>query len=293
MDVVKQHYTIDLSSNNNFVTVPSMQGDGAEVRYVELELISYGQRYEFDPEDTTVTIMGTKADGTQVFNRCEVTEEGYILVEITQQMSASVGRGDYQIALFSIEKNSQIKSFPFFVLVTASPFDLEHLRSQDEYQELTNLETDYRRYAEEAAASASSAAQSAVEAEAAAQTAAEDATAAVRAEMQAYVDSASSSETNARASELNAAASESNAALSEANSASSEANAATSESNAADSATLAESWAIGGTNSRTGEDTDNAKYYAERAEEARDSINSGFIRFEVQNGHLLWEPVTP
>lgn len=41
--------------------------------------------------------------------------------------------------------------------------------------------------------------------------------------------------------------------------------AATSESNAADSAELAESWAVGGTGTRDGEDTDNAKYYAEIA----------------------------
>ena len=38
--------------------------------------------------------------------------------------------------------------------------------------------------------------------------------------------------------------------------------AAESEENAADSATLAESWAVGGTGTRDGEDTDNAEYYA-------------------------------
>lgn len=44
---------------------------------------------------------------------------------------------------------------------------------------------------------------------------------------------------------------------------------------AARSATLAESWAKGGTNSRTGEDTDNAKYYKEGAEEASED-SEGF-----------------
>lgn len=293
MEVVKQHYTIDLSSNNNFVTVPSMQGDGAEVRYAELELISYGTRFEIDPNDITATIMGTKADGTQVFNRCEITNEGYILVEITQQMSASIGRGNYQIALFSIEKNSQVKSFPFYILVTASPFDMEQLRSQDEYQELTELETEYKKYAIEAEASAQAAAQSAQDAESAAATAASDAVSAVRTEMQGYVDSASSSETNAHTSEVNAAASEANAKDSETNAKSSEDNAALSEASAADSATLSESWAVGGTNSRQGEDSDNAKYYAEQAQASLEAINTGFIHFEVQNGHLLWEPVTP
>lgn len=41
---------------------------------------------------------------------------------------------------------------------------------------------------------------------------------------------------------------------------------ATSEGNAADSATLAESWAQGGTGTRLGEDTDNAEYWANQAQ---------------------------
>lgn len=41
--------------------------------------------------------------------------------------------------------------------------------------------------------------------------------------------------------------------------------AAASESNAAASATKAQSYAVGGTNSRTGEDTDNAKYYSQQS----------------------------
>jgi hypothetical protein len=83
---------------------------------------------------------------------------------------------------------------------------------------------------------------------------------------------AATAETNAAASEANAATSEANAAASETNAATSESNAATSESNAAssaaaaaDSAVLAESWAAGGTGSRTGEDTNNAKYFSQQA----------------------------
>lgn len=42
-------------------------------------------------------------------------------------------------------------------------------------------------------------------------------------------------------------------------------NAKTSETNAANSKKTAQSYAVGGTNSRTGEDTDNAKYYSQQA----------------------------
>lgn len=62
--------------------------------------------------------------------------------------------------------------------------------------------------------------------------------------------------------------------------------AAGSADNAADSATLSESWAVGGTGTRDGEDYDNSKYYAERAEAA--AKKNGFVRFEVEmeDGHL-------
>lgn len=44
-------------------------------------------------------------------------------------------------------------------------------------------------------------------------------------------------------------------------------NAANSATQAGASATLSESWAVGGTGTRSGEDTDNAKYYAEQAQQ--------------------------
>lgn len=62
-----------------------------------------------------------------------------------------------------------------------------------------------------------------------------------------------------------AQASQSAAAKSESNAKASETAAAASESNAAASATKAQSYAVGGTNSRTGEDTDNAKYYSQQS----------------------------
>lgn len=63
--------------------------------------------------------------------------------------------------------------------------------------------------------------------------------------------------------------SQSAAASSETNAKLSETAAATSESNAAASATKAQSYAVGGTNSRIGEDTDNAKYYSQQAAQSR------------------------
>lgn len=66
-----------------------------------------------------------------------------------------------------------------------------------------------------------------------------------------------------------AQASQSAAAKSESNAKASETAAAASESNAAASATKAQSYATGGTNSRTGEDTDNAKYYSQQSAQSQ------------------------
>lgn len=83
---------------------------------------------------------------------------------------------------------------------------------------------------------------------------------------------ASSSATAASNSATAAASSASNASASEANASASETAAATSESNAENFAILSESYTKGGTNTRQGEDTDNAKYYKEQAQQIADNF---------------------
>lgn len=127
-----------------------------------------------------------------------------------------------------------------------------------------------------------------------------------------YKDNAATSESNAKISETNAKSSETNAATSESNaktsetiadkkadealksaqaaaqseqnalasekaSENSEKNALTSEQNADKSATLSQSYAIGDTQSRDGEETDNAKYYAKKAENIEKEV-PGYLK---------------
>jgi hypothetical protein len=101
---------------------------------------------------------------------------------------------------------------------------------------------------------------------------------------------AATSEQNAAASEQNAAASEANAAVSETNASTSEANAAASEANAKtymDNARISETnsydysitsqrYAVGGTNTVSNEDIDNAKYYYEQTKGVSDSVSGSF-----------------
>lgn len=134
---IYNHYIIDISSNNNFVQIPAMQGDGNSVRGFEVELISNGTQYVLDKENLIVSIMGSKPDTCHIMNPCEITDEGFIFVDITSQMAAVKGRGDYSIVLMDKTTNSQLKSFPFHIITTSAPFDISEIVSSDEFQLLT------------------------------------------------------------------------------------------------------------------------------------------------------------
>ena len=103
---------------------------------------------------------------------------------------------------------------------------------------------------------------------------------------QGYASDAHTSELHAKASEDNADLSEANAKRSEDNSAASEANALLYSQNSANSALLSKSWAVGGTNTRLGEDTDNSKYYSEMAQQAANT--AGYLDVYIENGHLIY-----
>ena len=111
---------------------------------------------------------------------------------------------------------------------------------------------------EEAAEAAEAGANASATAAASSAEASAASAAAAKASEQTVAESAA----NAAASEQNAAESEANAATSAQNAQNSAEQAAQSTSGAATSATLSMSWAIGGTGTREGEDTDNSKYYA-------------------------------
>ena len=158
MNAVTQNYIIDFSSNNNFVQVPAVQGDGNESRYIEIEMIENGVPYIVDKNSEYVTIAGTKPDGKEIWNLCEITGEGTIRVEITYQMTAVVGRSDYQIVVFSKGQNNQLKSFPFILLVTPATFDPGYIISTDEFEALAQFTTAAQAAADAAAKSAEDAA---------------------------------------------------------------------------------------------------------------------------------------
>lgn len=128
-----QQYTIDFASNNNFLFVKGIQGDGYGTRYVDISLMNNGQPYTVNNEAVTVAIRGTKPDNSIIFNECEILDNNTIRVEITQQMSAVAGKSNYEISIISNLENRTLTSFPFFIIVSKSSFDIGYVVSSDEF----------------------------------------------------------------------------------------------------------------------------------------------------------------
>lgn len=130
-----QTYTIDFASNNNFLFIPTVQGDGYGSRYAILNLTNNGQPYNVPSDSVRVLIEGQKTDGTQILDYCEIMEdETSIKVNITPQMIASPGKNIFEIAIISLTENTVLTSFPLYIMASERAFDMEQAVSSDDYQ---------------------------------------------------------------------------------------------------------------------------------------------------------------
>lgn len=128
-----QEYIIDFASNNNFFFVKGVQGDGYGVRYVQLSLSNNGQPYIINEDNVRAVIIGTKPDNKEICNECEIIDSSTIRFELTQQMLAVAGKGNYSIAIMSTKSNQTLKSFPFYIFTNQTSFDVENITSSDEF----------------------------------------------------------------------------------------------------------------------------------------------------------------
>lgn len=315
MDVVKQHYIVDLSSNNNFIQMPAMQGDGYGVRYAEIELIQNGVTYVVDPNEVYVDIMGTKPDTKEIWNICEVTPEGYILVEITQQMLAVPGRGDYCINIINKLHNQQLKSFPFVIITTKAPYDPKYIESSDEFQRLLAAIQEAGSSAEEAEEAAARAKESETNAKAS-EVASKDSEIAAKASEEEAEDWSDMSKSYAVGTDgtVRPGDATDNSKYYSERSAQSASESKDYRDTSEDYSEKSRSYAVGTDGTyRAGDETDNSKYYSEQAhnsmatsqtilndviqegQNAVDAINNAKDiatpnwRINLETGHIEWE----
>lgn len=245
------------------VTVEAKQYDKFS-RYLLVTCLDHGTFFRLDQTSVFAFIRYRKADESSVFNQCVITNEGKILVELTEQMLAVPGNCIADLLIvgnelesFDIEppivgedgtiqtSNSILSTMKFCVNVIASPIENTEIESSYEYDALNQLiikvTTDYKFVIEQARAHAEAAKK--------------------------YAENAKVSETNAAESERNSLKSEQNALSSERN-ATNSANIATAKaqeaSNSADSANTSANLAAQKASESSIHES-NAKRYSETA----------------------------
>ena len=298
LEIIKEQ-KVDLYTSK-YISINAKQYDKSS-RYILVNCYNQETFFPIDNIYNYAFVRYRKPDDKNVFNLCNITEDGKVLIELTEQMTAFVGKCFIDLVivhnepispdsiivnngtLLTNENTSIVSTMLFCVNVLETAIDHEIIESTDEYNALNDLlikaTTDYTYVMSACKVSEDNAKES--------------------------EDNAKTSETNAKKSETNAKKSETNAKTSETKAKTSAEqaadyktnagifadNAKTSELNAqafaesatqkaseaSDSALLAKSYAVGETNIRENEDSDNAKYYYNQAKAISDSLDGSFI----------------
>lgn len=268
--------------DSKYISINAKQHDIAS-RYV---LVSCYHQKAFLPIDNVTNcayVRYRKADENDVFNICEITDDGKILVELTPQMLAVEGRCYADLIVINnatievddttnepyVKDSNVVSTMTFCVNVLENAVDHDVIESSYEFNALNELlikaNADYTVIVTECRKSEKNAKESEINAK------------------ESEVNS-KESEINSKESEVNSKTSENNSKMSEINSKVSETNAKKSEVNAKKSeetsvtyGTMSKSYAVGETGTRENEDVDNTKYYYSKVKNMSETLGGLFI----------------
>lgn len=297
---ITKKITLDFQ-NKNIVSVNAKQYD-KESRYIEITVINQGSLYALDKNSVSAFIRLRKPDSLGVFNSCQITNQGKILVELSEQCLSSPGKANADIVL--IEKvfsngevsiddinklNSPILSTMNFIInITPTALENSIIESSYEFNALNEAlsQIDYNnKKVETLDKTLTNNENQRIQNENARKT---NETNRVSAENKRQIDTADAiKKANEATSKTNAAIDKANDFIFRAdgalntinqkaqevqtnanNAKASETASAKSEKNAANSALESKSYAIGTNNSfRKNDSTDNSKYYSEKSRE--------------------------
>lgn len=287
--------------NRNIIAINAKQYD-KKSRYIQISVIDGSNILKLDKKSISAFMHLKKPDDLGVFNQCSVTDEGKILVELTEQCLSTPGRANVDIVLvekiFSSGKvtvddinklNSPILSTMNFIInITPTALENSTIESSYEFNALNNAlsQIDYNNKKVESLDKTMTTNENQriqnentritnetnrVSAENKRQTDTADAIKKTNAAIDKANDfifkaDGALNTINQKAQEVQTNAN--NAKTSETNSKNSATASATSATNSANSALESKSYAIGTNNSfRKNDSTDNSKYYSEKSRE--------------------------
>lgn len=149
---ITKKITLDFQ-NKNIVSVNAKQYDN-DSRYIEITCINQGSFLKLNKNNVSAFIRLKKPDSLGVFNLCEITDEGKIIVELTEQCLAVSGKAQADIVILEkvfttgnkptdIEDITKINApilstMNFTVNITPTALEHSQIESSYEFNALTN-----------------------------------------------------------------------------------------------------------------------------------------------------------
>lgn len=289
-------------STQKYISVDVKQYD-RNSRFILVTCYHKGSLMPINNNTCFAYIRYRKSDNHGVFNTCKITSDGKILIELTEQMLATIGMSyvdlviheaiglgvevsendNGEIKLTNVGENSIISTMTFCVNVHESALDNNDIESSYEYDALNDLlieaKIDYQNVIKECRISERNAKKSEENAKESEINSKESEINSKESEVNSKESeiNAKTSEENALISETNAATSEENAKISESNALISETNAKESEQASSNYADWSKSYAIGGTGLRENEDIRNSEYFYDQLRRMHTGTTNGLI----------------
>lgn len=253
--------------DRRYILINTKQLD-KKTRFLSVTCYSHGDICHFNSSEHSAYIRYKKSDGHSVFNFCEINNKGKILVELTEQMLAMAGvcyadlvitnKGSAVVdkdsgEIVTINNAGILSTMPFYIDVFETAFENSIVESSYEYDGLNSLieraEADY----EEVVTTSKSWAIGGTGTRDGENT-----------NNSKYWSTQSKNSANASNTSALAAAESERLSKSYMNNALQyKNNAETYMNNSKDNMNKSQSYAVGGTGTRSGENTDNSKYYSQ------------------------------
>lgn len=240
MEDVIQEINVNVAQPNNLQFITAMQGDYNSM-YIKAYI--YDKNKPYNISCNSVTVQGATANGAPIANVVDSYTAHDVTFRLTQEM-LSCG-GAMSLTLVFSGSNKQLSTFPFAIIVTDKPKQEFTPTELDLFQRLVNQASEYAALSKSYAVGTGG------------QTRKDDDT-----DNSKYYKEKSAESALASANSANSAKQSATDSAKSATNAQQYATEIQKQINIAkDYATKAQSWAVGGTNTRDDEDTDNGKYY--------------------------------
>lgn len=284
--------------NSEIKTIRAKQYD-KKSRYIEITCTNKGVPIALDGSITKCYMKMETPDDRGIYNEAKIQSDGTVLVELTETALAHPGKALLELDFVcpSEEKgnDSLLSTMNLDIIIEKSVYSNDKIIASDEFNALTDLITkeqgrsdslseleDSVRKAEEIRVSNETERCNSEEKRKVSEEKREtDTKAAIDKTNEIILSATGALETVKQKAEeveinaTNAAKSESNAKVSEQAAAKSEEIAIGKADSALEYATKSQSYAVGGTNSREGENSDNAKYYYEQSRDISEGLKGG------------------